>query len=181
MGERLRLFTAIRPPASIRNCLSDTMSGIPGARWQEDDQLHLTLTFLGDVGLHAIEDLLPALDAVRVAPFELTIRGVGHFERKGAPSAVWAGLARNEPLVTLQKRVVAACRRADCPPDGKTFRPHITLARLSRGAGLIGGWLAQHALLSSEPWTVESFSLYQSHLRPGGSQYEPVAVFRLMP
>ena len=181
MGERLRLFTAIRPPATIRDCLSDTMGGIQGARWQDDDQLHLTLTFLGDVGPHATEDLLPALEAVRVAPFELAIRGVGHFERKGAPSALWAGLAPNEPLVTLQKRVVAACRRAGCPPDGKTFRPHITLARLSRGAGPIGGWLAQHALLSSDPWTVESFALYQSHLRPEGSQYEPVAVFRLMP
>ena len=94
---------------------------------------------------------------------------------------LWAGLAPNEPLVTLQKRVVAACRRAGCPPDGKTFRPHITLARLSRGAGPIGGWLAQHALLPSDPWTVESFALYQSHLRPEGSQYEPVAVFPLMP
>ncbi|MES2754263.1 MAG: RNA 2',3'-cyclic phosphodiesterase, partial [Pseudomonadota bacterium] len=42
-----RLFVALRPPAAVRDLLSDAMAGVPDARWQDDDQLHLTVRFLG--------------------------------------------------------------------------------------------------------------------------------------
>jgi len=47
-----RLFVAIRPPAAIRAILLGAMGGISGARWQSEDQLHLTLRFIGEVDRH---------------------------------------------------------------------------------------------------------------------------------
>ena len=108
----MRLFVAIRPPAPVRDALLDAMDERPGVRWQDEDQLHLTLAFLGEVDPRVEQDLVDSLAAIRLPPFEVTIRGVGHFEHKGVPSTLWAGLAPSEPLARLQARVVAACRRA---------------------------------------------------------------------
>ncbi|WP_305095668.1 RNA 2',3'-cyclic phosphodiesterase [Croceibacterium aestuarii] len=174
-----RLFVALRPPAQVRESLLAIMGGVPGARWQDDDQLHLTLAFLGRVDERAGEPLLDALNAVHSPPFELAVTGVRHFERRGAVSALWAALAPSELLKVLQQRVASACRRAGCPPEGKTFVPHITLARLNRGGAEPGLWLADHGKLRTAPWPVERFTLYESHLRPEGSLYEPLMQFAL--
>ena len=130
----MRLFVAIRPPAPVRDALLDAMDERPGVRWQDEDQLHLTLAFLGEVDPRVEQDLVDSLAAIRLPPFEVTIRGVGHFEHKGVPSTLWAGLAPSEPLARLQARVVAACRRAGTEPDRQSFRPHVTLARLGRSS-----------------------------------------------
>lgn len=176
-----RLFVAMRPPEPVRDALLDAMDDDPGMRWQDDDQLHLTLAFLGEVDSRAEQDLADALAAVRAPPFTLRIRGVGHFEHKGKPSALWAAVMPNEPLNLLQQRVVAACRRAGIEPDRKAFRPHVTLARLNRSSSPPGGWLARHGTLAVGPWEVEAFALFESRLTPGGSQYEPLVSFSLRP
>lgn len=156
------------------------MGGVEGARWQDDDQLHLTLGFIGEVGSRQADDLAEALERVRGMPFPLALRGVGHFERKGAPSILWAGAAPSEPLAQLQGRVEQACRRAGIPPEGRRFAPHVTLARLNRSAGPIGGWLARHGTFAApEPWPVERMTLYESRLTPHGSEYIPAVSFPL--
>src|SRR5690606_20008278 len=86
-----RLFIAIRPPAPVREALLDTMEGIEGARWQDEEKLHLTLRFAGEVERPAANDLAAALGRIAAAPFALRIAGVGHFERKGQPHTLWAG------------------------------------------------------------------------------------------
>ena len=176
-----RLFVAIRPPAPVRETLLAAMDDDPAIRWQDDDQLHLTLAFLGEVDRGAERDLADALTAIDSPPFDLEIRGVGHFDRKGMPSALWAGLAPSEPLARLQQRVVSACRRSGAEPDRKAFRPHVTLARLNRSSPPVGHWLAAHGTLRSEPWLVREFTLYESRLSPGGSIYEPLVSFNLRP
>jgi 2'-5' RNA ligase len=177
----MRLFVALRPPEAVREQLLAAMDDDPGIRWQDDDQLHLTLAFLGEVDARAEEDLADSLASVSSPPFELQIRGVGHFEQKGKPSALWAGLAPSEPLAQLQHRVVGACRRAGLEPDRKAFRPHVTLARLNRWSPPAGPWLAAHGTLRSDPWEVREFALYESRLSPGGSIYEPLVSFSLRP
>lgn len=174
-----RLFVALRPPEPVREALLDVMDDDPGMRWQDEDQLHLTLAFLGEVDPRAEQDLVDSVAAVHTPPFTLEIRGVGHFERKGMASALWAGIAPSEPLTRLQQRVVAACRRAGVEPDRKSFRPHVTLARLNRSSPPAGGWLAAHGTLAAGPWEVREFVLYESRLAPGGSQYEPLVSFSL--
>ncbi len=158
----------------MREALLDAMGGIDGVRWQDDDQLHLTLAFAGEADGAQVNDLTETLAEVESAPFAAEVSGVGHFERKGAPAAVWARVPLSEPLAQLQRRVGRACRRAGLSTEKRAYRPHITLAYLRRSAGAIGGWLAQHGTLRAGPWEVAGFTLYESHLRQGGSLYRPL-------
>jgi 2'-5' RNA ligase len=174
-----RLFVAIRPPEPVRDLLIDTMEGLDAARWQGEDQLHLTLRFAGEIGHRAAEDLAAALDGISAAPFALRVRGVGHFERKGRPHTLWAGLASSAELVLLQKKVERACQAAGLAPERRKFAAHITLARLGGSGGRIDQWLVLHEALRSEPWPVEDFRLYESELAAGGARYEPVARYQL--
>ncbi len=166
-----RLFVAIRPPDLVREVLLGASGGVDGARWQDDDQLHLTLVFIGDADGAQTEALIDALAEVESPAFAIEVAGVGHFESKGAPTALWARVPLSEPLAQLQRRVGRACRRAGFAPDKRSYRPHVTLARLRRSAGPIDGWLAAHGTLRAGPWHVEGFTLYESHLRPEGPIY----------
>lgn len=167
-----RLFAAIRPPEPVRDALLDAMGGIDGARWQDDEQLHCTLAFLGAVEGGQVDPLIKELEAVESDQFAVEAAGVGHFERKGLPAAVWAGVPLTEPLAQLQRRVVRACRSAGLAPERKHYRPHITLARLPRSAGPIGDWLARNGRLRAGPWEVAGFTLYESSLSPAGAVYD---------
>lgn len=169
-----RLFIALRPPEPVRDALLDAMGGIEGARWQDDEQLHCTLAFLGDVESASLEALTGALEGVESDPFAVEVSGIGHFERKSRPSAVWARMPLTEPLAQLQRRVVTACRRAGLAPEKRQYRPHITLARLPRSAGPIADWLARHGPLRAGPWEVTGFTLFESTLSPAGAAYEPL-------
>ena len=130
-----RLFVAIRPPVPVRQLLLANMGGISGARWQSDDQLHLTLRFIGEVDRHLAEDVHAALGGIHHPPFELALNGIGCFDRRGFPDAVWAGVTPHEQVKALHKKVDAALLRVGVPADERAFLPHITLARLRRGAG----------------------------------------------
>ena len=175
-----RLFVALRPPAPVRETLLAAMGDDgPGVRWQDEDQLHLTLAFLGEIDVREGEALVEQLAAVRRAPFMLEVDGVGHFDRKGVSTTLWARIARNDRLTSLRQRVALACRRAGTPPDSRKFLPHITLARLNRSSGPVGRWLVKHDSLAAGPWEVREFALYESRLSPGGAQYEPLVSFSL--
>ena len=152
---------------------------IQGARWQDEDQLHLTLRFFGEVEARQAEVLAEALEQITAAPFAIALRGVGHFERKGRAHSLWAGLAPSEPLMGLQRKVESAARRAGLPAESRKFAPHITLARLSAGSGSLQPFLQAHGPLSSEAWPVDAFDLVESTLTPAGAQYETVQRYRL--
>ena len=173
-----RLFVAVRPPPALREALLGAMGGIDGARWQDDDQLHLTLAFVGEASRAQADELTEALTEVESAAFAAEIAGVGHFERKGAPVAVWARVPLSDPLAQLQRRVERACRRAGLAPETRGYRPHVTLARLPRSGGAIGGWLAQHGTLRAGPWEVDGFTLFESHLRDEGALYRALVDYR---
>ena len=77
-----RLFAAIRPPEHIRDILLDAMDDSADFRWQDDEQLHLTLRFMGEVDRHVAADLSDALGRIRAAPFQLRISKVGTFDHR---------------------------------------------------------------------------------------------------
>ena len=164
-----RLFVAIRPPDRVRDALLDLMGGISGARWQSDEQLHLTLRFVGEVDRHAAEDIHAALGAIHHPPFDLAMSGLGMFDRRGAPATVWAGVSPPEPVHALHKKVDQAIARVGIEPDRRAFHPHITLARLGRGAGRPDDFLARSGTVNGERFRVAAFSLYESRLTPDGA------------
>ena len=174
-----RLFVAIRPPEHIRDLLIDAMDDSPDFRWQSEDQLHLTLRFVGEVERPVANDLADGLTRVRSGRFGLRVHSVGRFEQRSA-GALWAGLEPKEPVAALAAKVERACVAVGLGPERRAFHPHITLARWGRGAAAsLDPFLARHAALASEPFRVDAFHLYQSNLGRDGAHYEAVADYPL--
>lgn len=174
-----RLFVATRPPEPIRRQLLGLMKGVGGARWQEDDQLHLTLRFIGEVDGRIAEDIAESLLAVRHPPIDTAIAGIGTFERKGRIDALWAGLAPADALAGLHRKIDHALVRLGLPPEGRAYHPHVTLARFSRRGGDVSAFAALHAGLAGPPFRLASFGLYESRLGSAGAQYERLARYDL--
>ena len=173
-----RLFVAIRPPSAIRRQLLDLMEGVHAARWQDDDQLHLTLRFIGEVDHHKAEDIAAALGSIHHPRFEVSLNGIGSFERRGK-GALWVGVAPHDQLKALHKKVDQACLRVGIEPDSRAYMPHITIARLSRSTGPIDALVEASGGISSPAFAVDSFCLYESDLTPEGPIYSVVERYRL--
>ncbi len=169
-----RLFVALRPPLSVRTLLCGMVEGAADARWQTDDQIHITLRFIGEVDSRTAEDIGLALQSVRHPPFEIALDGIGTFDRKGRIDSLWAGLSPTGPLSTLHQKIDHMMVRIGLPPEGRAYRPHVTLARFSRHGGDIAAFAAHHAGLTSAPFPIESFGLFESRLGQTGARYEQV-------
>lgn len=172
-----RLFIALPLPEPVKEALLDTQEGITAARWQDADNFHITLRFVGEVDRHTAADLETALDGLTFTPFPVSISGVGQFEGRHRPNAVCARISPSAQLEELQMRVEMACRRAGLPAVTRKFIPHVTLARLNSGSGAIGDWLSARGALSLGPWQVDQFALYESDLTPNGSIYSEITRF----
>lgn len=173
-----RLFVALRPPEVVREQLLDLMEGVPDLRWQHDEQLHLTLRFIGEVERPVAEDIAAALGSIRFQPFPLSLAGLGKFE-KHRHGAVWAGVAPKEQLKALNAKVERACQSAGLEPERRAYHPHITLARWRGRAPGLERFLERHGSLASASWEVKDFILYESRLGREGAHYEAVENYRL--
>lgn len=180
----VRLFIALRPPADVREQLLDLMEGVPGARWQDDEQLHLTLRFIGEVDESVGEDVAAALGQVHAPAPTLRLSGTGAFNKGSRSGALWAGVTPHDALHALHRKVDHACVRAGLRPERRAFLPHVTLARLS-GAAMrdpaVDQWLATTAGLAGPAFTLPHMILLQSHLGREGASYEPVVRWPLEP
>lgn len=171
----VRLFVGLRPPPAIRAALTATMAGVPGARWQDDEQLHLTVRFIGEVEPRVADDLAAALAGVGGTAPVVRLAATGRFERRGRTQALWAGVAPHDTLAALHRKVDAACVRAGLMPEGRAYLPHITLARLNAAFDpATERWLADSAALTSAPFVLSHLILYESHLGTGGASYDAV-------
>lgn len=178
-----RLFVAIDFPDEIRGQLADLCLGLPGARWVPEEQLHLTLRFIGEVDGDVFRNIREALRAVRVEPFSLTLRGLGCFPPRGRPKVLWVGVDRSEPLVQLRNRVESTLVRLGLESEGRKFSPHITLARFREDVHLhrLGNYLAGNNLFATPPVTVAAFALYSSFLTGKGAIHQLEATYPLHP
>jgi RNA 2',3'-cyclic 3'-phosphodiesterase len=174
-----RLFVAIRPPRLVREQLLGLMGGISGARWQTDEQLHITLRFIGEVEGHVAEDVAAALTSIRSPAFEAAIDGIGSFDRRGQPGVIWAGVDPQEPFKALHQKVDQTCVRAGLEPERRSYHPHVTLARLREGAGPLEALLVQSGGVVSEPFCVDAFGLYESILTPEGAVHTLAQSYQL--
>ncbi len=172
-----RLFVALRPPPAIRARLRTVMHGIRAARWQDDEQLHVTLRFVGEIDRPLAEDVAAALGAVHAEPITAAITGVGRFDKRGRTDTIWAGLAPAEPLAALHAKVDRVLVRLGFEPERRAYLPHVTLARTPR-AGVseheVERFLADHANLATEPFAFTHMTLFESRLGREGARYTPV-------
>jgi RNA 2',3'-cyclic 3'-phosphodiesterase len=166
-----RLFTALEIPRDAALSLSLLRGGLPGARWIDVENYHLTLRFIGDVEGHVADEIANALDRVDRPSFQMTLSGVGAFGGK-KPHAVWAGVAASPDLVALQGEIDRICQRLGLPADPRKFSPHVTLARLRNGNPLdVAQYLSARGNFAALPFRVGRFVLMSSRDSVGGGPY----------
>ena len=175
----LRLFVGIEFPPELKLRLSLLQSALPGARWIDPGNLHLTLRFIGEITEDLAADVDEAMGRLRARRFTLRIAGTGIFGGN-RPHTLWVGVERDPDLVRLHDKIEHALIRAGIAPEPRRFAPHVTLARL-RDPELdkLGYFLAAHALFRADPLPVDRFSLIASFPTKSGSVYEDQADYML--
>ena len=177
----IRLFVALALPADVRHRLEGMRGGLPGARWQSTEQMHLTLRFIGEVDGAAFREIGDALAYIQAEAFSLTLEGIGHFPQRGRVRILWAGVAPTPALMRLRERTEAAITGLGFAPDGRNYAPHVTLARFASkvSAHRLQDFVSYHGLYTSGPFPVRSFELFSSHLGAGGAHYAVEASYHL--
>ncbi|GAB4527158.1 MAG: RNA 2',3'-cyclic phosphodiesterase [Anaerolineae bacterium] len=177
-----RLFVAIDLPDDLKQRIARLQAEIPTARWVKPEHMHLTLRFIGDeVPTAKIAPINTALAAVEAAPFTLTIAGVGRFppSLKKAPRVLWVGLEPQPALQALHAQIEAALEGAGFAPEGRSYNPHITLARLNlhKPTPAADAFLEEQASFNAGTFTAHQFTLYNSLLTPQGPRYTHEAIY----
>lgn len=166
----IRTFIAVPVPQTIRYILHSMGRGLPGARPVPEEQIHLTLRFIGEVEGGLFYDIKESLSDIRHPAFTMGIKGVGHFPPRGKPRVIWAGVTAQEKLLALRNSVEKQLSSCGIPPENRKFTAHITLARLKdTHLKRIGEFLSGNSFLEMDEFPVRDFHLYSSKLTGRGA------------
>lgn len=174
-----RIFTGLEIPDEIGQTLSLLRGGLPGARWIDPQNYHLTLRFIGNVDSIVAREVASMLDQVKRTSFELGLHGLSSFGGR-KPRAVVAVAAPVQALLDLQAEHERLLRRIGLEPEGRKYIPHVTLARLRDSSSRqVADYLAGRGLFRSALFDVDRFVLFSSRASIGGGPYVVEAAFPL--
>ena len=174
-----RIFTGVEIPAEVGQSLSALRGGLPGARWIDPENYHLTLRFIGDVNAAIEREVMLILGRVARRPFEIALNGLKHFGGK-KPRAVVAVAAANGGLAELQAEHERILQRIGLPPEQRKFTPHVTLARLRESTSRdVADYLAIRGAFKTPSFPVTRFVLFSSRASTGGGPYVVEAAYPL--
>lgn len=166
-----RLFTGIEVPDPVREALSRLRQPLPGARWIDPENYHITLRFAGDVDNRMAAEFAHALDEIETEAFELRFSGTGTFGGSD-PRSLWARIEPSPDLEALMRAHERAARAAGLQPETRKFKPHVTMARLrNTSVEAVARYLQRHGAFRTEPFPVSRFALFSSKPQVGGGPY----------
>jgi 2'-5' RNA ligase len=175
-----RLFTGLEIPPEVAQSLSMLRGGLPGARWIDPENYHVTLRFIGDVDDDVAQEVASMLDRVRRGAFELRVDGVTSFGGK-KPRAVVATVSPSQPLMDAQAEQERLMQRIGLEPEGRKYTPHVTLARLRDASSRdVAEYLSMRGHFRSPPFRVSRFVLFSSRASTGGGPYVVEASYPLV-
>jgi 2'-5' RNA ligase len=176
----LRLFAAIEVPDETAERLLPLQRGVLGASWRPREALHLTLRFFGEIDERLAEELDHELGRIRVAPFDVALKGAGWFGGE-RPSTLWIGVAESPSLGVLAQACERAARRAGLPPETRNFAAHVTVAYCHGTGPEDAAKFAQRlALFAAEPFLADRFFLLSSWAGKRVSTYVREAEYPLL-
>ncbi|QLP97024.1 MAG: RNA 2',3'-cyclic phosphodiesterase [Rhodoblastus sp.] len=174
-----RLFAALEIPDDLAADLATLRGGLFGARWVEEEDLHLTLRFFGDIDERLAEEIEGELADIRKPSFAVTLERLDWFGGD-RPRAIIVKAKASPELVALQSKIETAMRRLGAPPEPRKFAPHVTLARL-RGASVAGvaDYLSARSFFASRRFVAHRFALFSAREAVGGGPYVVERAFPL--
>ncbi|MBV8792733.1 MAG: RNA 2',3'-cyclic phosphodiesterase [Pseudolabrys sp.] len=174
-----RLFTGLEIPPDVAQTLSMARGGLPGARWIDPENYHVTLRFIGDVDDSVAHEVESMLGRVKRNAFELRIDGITSFGSK-IPRAIVATVTPSPALLEAQAEQERMMQRIGLEPEGRKYTPHITLARLRDVAHRdVAEYLSARGYFPSIPVKVSRFVLFSSRESTGGGPYVVEASYPL--
>lgn len=188
-AEKVRTFVAVELSRELRNSLSHLQDGLKSqvpdrsVRWVRPAGIHLTLKFLGDVPSSRVASIAQAVEVAcgGFSSFTFELAGLGCFPNPRRPRVMWVGV--QEPtgvLARLHKAVENELAGLNFKPEGRPFRPHLTLGRVQRKVSRddrqrLGELIAGSDVGTLGSMEVSSVNLMRSDLRPGGAVYTALA------
>ena len=187
---KVRSFIAIDPSPEVKVRIIEVIDrlrqGSGGIRWMTEDQLHLTLRFLGSVDEEILEqEIAPRLErlASQSPPISLTVRGIGFLPSPDRPRIVWVGVAGDVPSLQKFQQGVELAVQGLTPVsrEDRHFRPHITIGRVHEPHKRYGmeRILSIGEVADLGEFTADHLYLYKSDLTPRGARYTELGVFKL--
>ncbi len=174
-----RLFTGLEIPSDIGQALSSLRGGLPGARWIDPGNYHLTLRFIGDVDDTVAHEVASLLGRVKRGAFDLHMEGLTSFGGR-KPRAVVANVAPAKALLDVQAEQERLMQRIGLEPEGRKYTPHVTLARLRESSSRdVAEYLAARGFFRTSQFKVSRFVLFSSRASVGGGPYVVEASYPL--
>ena len=176
----VRAFLAVPLPPLLQRqlaALQQELAGtLPGLRWVRPESAHLTLRFFAAASVDDLEKIRTSMlsVALRAAPFQVDLLGLGAFPDQRRPRVVWIGLTPAEAVQALYRDCQDALQRQGIPREPRDFRPHLTIGRFREHGPVLSALLARQdgRLLGQLP--VTRLVLYESRLRPEGPRHIPL-------
>ncbi len=180
----IRTFIAVDLPPSVLEALGQLSSQLQKklpdtpVRWVNNQKMHLTLKFLGDIStenIGMVEKILQSESAKHPA-MEIGIGGIGAFPKMRHPRVIWIGVEAPTDLFDLRRGIEDGVARLGYPYDKYDFAPHLTLGRISRKASAedvrtVGNVLHDYQVGFIGVARIEAVHLYMSDLHPDGAKY----------
>jgi RNA 2',3'-cyclic 3'-phosphodiesterase len=175
-----RLFTGLEIPADVGLALSQYRGGLPGARWVEPENYHVTLRFIGDIDDAMARDVFSVLGEGRrrgAIPVRLDRLATFGGDR---PRALFARVEPTPDLQDLQAEHERLMRRVGLAPERRKFTPHVTLARLrDTSPADAAHYIATHGHFAKLTFTAQRYVLYSARESTGGGPYLVEAAYPL--
>lgn len=190
--EQVRSFIAIELPDELKLGLAQLeaklkMSNQPWVKWVDPYSIHLTLKFLGSIGVDRTGEVTKAMEAAvqGIPPFRLEVKDLGAFPSLRRVQVAWVGVSGEvDKLSQLQRLLESNLARLGFAPESRPFTPHLTLARLRNQASLderqsFGELIATTKFEAAYTVKVDAISLMKSQLTGEGAIYSRISSVEL--
>lgn len=179
----MRVFVAIGLPDAAADEIEQLQYDLPAGRVVPRENLHLTLSFLGDQEDEALEAAHDALSAIRLPAIDIQMTGLDILGGN-SPNLICANALPSPALIELAAKVRSALHGAGLMFERKKFRPHVTLARLPKRVDpgdrvRLQQYITRHAGFAPDAFQANSFGLYQSRLHHAGAVYTELVQYPL--
>jgi 2'-5' RNA ligase len=183
----MRLFIATNFPGVVLRELNERVvklrPRLPAASWVREETQHLTLAFLGEQPEANVDAVTPALGAAlaKIPAFEARLQGSGFFPNPRHARVGWIGLRPDDKFIELAQIVREVVEAHGVKLDSGEFKAHLTLMRIRdpwppASIELFTKTLRDYA---SEPFMVDSVTLFSSQLSPKGAIHTQRQVYPL--